>query len=122
MKKTILFVDDDPTLVSLFRKVFQDAGFAVLTAFDGAKGFDTAINKHPDIVVLDISMPVLGGLGVLKKLRADKWGKSVPIIMLTSFDTTEETLGEITEYKPTYYFLKEKFGPTELMEKIKGFF
>ncbi len=82
--KSILIVEDEVSLLQALVDVFTLEGFHVLSAANGAEGVEIAKQKHPDLILLDIVMPRLDGLGVLKKLREDSWGKTVPVIMLTN--------------------------------------
>jgi len=83
MAAKILIVDDTPAMVSLISDALLQAGFEVVTAEDGKEGL-AAIAKHgPDLVILDISMPVMSGLQVLRKLRGEDATKFLPVILLT---------------------------------------
>lgn len=65
-------------------------------------------------------MPVLDGMGMLKGLRASgEWGKLVPVIILTNFDTTDQTIQGIVEHEPSLYLLKSKTGLAEIVGHIK---
>lgn len=88
-KKKVLVIEDDAIFLSLFKGKIAKEGFTVLVAKDGASGLKTALAQHPDIILLDIIMPKLDGISVLKSLRADKWGRTVPVIMLTNLDEAE---------------------------------
>ena len=83
---TVLVVDDQPDIVRLVRDYLERAGFEVLTASDGDQALQVARRSHPDLVILDLSLPKLDGLDVARALRRDG---DVPIIMLTA--RTEES-------------------------------
>ena len=83
---TVLVVDDQPDIVRLVRDYLERAGFQVLTAGDGEQALQVARRSHPDLVILDLSLPKLDGLDVARALRRDG---DVPIIMLTA--RTEES-------------------------------
>ena len=83
---TVLIVDDQPDIVRLVRDYLERAGFRVLTAGDGEQALQVARSSHPDLVILDLSLPRLDGLDVARALRRDG---DVPIIMLTA--RTEES-------------------------------
>ena len=83
---TVLVVDDQPDIVRLVRDYLERAGFQVLTAGDGEQALQVARRSHPDLVILDLSLPKLDGLDVARAIRRDG---DVPIIMLTA--RTEES-------------------------------
>jgi len=83
---TVLIVDDQPDIVRLVRDYLEKAGFQVVTAGDGEQALRAAHSAHPDLVILDLTLPKLDGLDVARNLRRDS---DVPIIMLTA--RTEES-------------------------------
>jgi DNA-binding response OmpR family regulator len=83
---TVLIVDDQPDIVRLVRDYLERAGFQVLIAGDGEQALQVARSSHPDLVILDLTLPRLDGLDVARALRRDG---DVPIIMLTA--RTEES-------------------------------
>lgn len=84
--QSVLIVDDDKQLLEVLSTKFHQAGYSTISAVDGMDGFDLAIKEHPDLILLDLRMPRLDGEGMLKKLREDPWGKTVPVIVLTNSD------------------------------------
>ncbi len=84
--KTVLVVDDEIALVKALEQVLKSEGYNVITAADGEQGFKQCIDHHPDLVLLDILMPHLDGLGMLEKLRTceDEFCKKVPVVILTN--------------------------------------
>lgn len=80
----LLVIDDDPFILTLVKKTFSSLGFEVLTANDGFEGID-AIKKHkPALILLDIMMPILDGLEVLKRVKESPEVSRIPIIMFTA--------------------------------------
>lgn len=84
INKKILIVEDDAPLLGALKAKFASEGFNVVTAVDGVEGLAAAVNEHPDLILLDIIMPRMDGLTMMKKLREDAWGKSARIILLTN--------------------------------------
>ena len=78
----VLVIDDDPVIVELLRVNFDIEGFEVITADDGLEGLDRAKTDQPDVVLTDIMMPRLDGLGLVKRLRAEPRTRAVPIILV----------------------------------------
>lgn len=83
-KKKILVVEDEKDLLELLVAAFEAKGFEVYSAKDGKEGLRTALKRHPDFILLDILMPKMSGVEVLKNLRKDTWGKSVPVMVLSN--------------------------------------
>jgi len=84
MKKTILIVEDEPGILLSLKDEFESEGYTVIQAEDGEKGLNAARSMAPDLIILDIMMPVMNGYEVCKQLR--KEGNQTPILMLTVKD------------------------------------
>lgn len=118
-KHNLLVIDDDKMMRDLLKTELKNHNFIVNEAPDGEEGVMSALKDHPDLILLDVIMPKLDGIGVMKKLREDEWGKNVPIILLTNQDTTDPVIKAIGEYKPSFYFIKSSMHPSEVALKIK---
>ena len=81
MPKTILVIEDDSNIRELLRLYLEQEGYAVETAQDGLEGLRTFKRIHPDLVLLDLMMPVMDGTQVMKEIRAQS---KTPVIMLTA--------------------------------------
>jgi DNA-binding response OmpR family regulator len=101
-KKTILVVDDEPSLSSALFDVFSREGYDVILAADGEQGLKSAKDNHPDIILLDIVMPVMDGSAMLDKLRQDKWGKQAKVIMLTNLSASKEEAVSLSKNVENY--------------------
>ncbi|MFA6375917.1 MAG: response regulator [Candidatus Paceibacterota bacterium] len=88
-QKKILIVDDEAVLLELLSSKVSQGGFLVVEARDGDEGLQKALSEHPDLILLDIIMPKMDGITMLKKLRLDPWGKNVPVIILSNLNTAE---------------------------------
>lgn len=120
-KKKILIVEDEIVISKVYAEGLKDEGFIVLVAMNGKDGLELALREKPDLILLDILMPVMDGLTMMDKLREDDtYGKNVPIILLTNLSAREEKiLQAVTENKPAYYLVKSNFNLSEILEKIK---
>jgi len=88
----VLLIDDDAPLLDVLSLAFEDAGFAVLSATDGLRGYESTKAHGPDLVVSDVNMPGLDGFALCRRLRAE--GNEVPLLLLTSRDDEiDEALG-----------------------------
>ncbi len=80
----ILVVEDDRDIRDLLVDTLLDMGFDVVAAVDGGDGFDKVITQRPDIILLDLMMPVMDGLQMLDKLKAGPGTQSIPVIMVSA--------------------------------------
>ncbi|SRR6266540_4392980 len=112
--KTVLVVDDEPQIVRIASDYLQHAGFAVISARDGAEALTLARARRPDLVVLDLGLPRLDGIDVAKTLRRES---TVPIIMLTArVEESDRLLG--LELGADDYITKP-FSPRELVARVR---
>ena len=80
--ETVLIIEDDPSMLIGLKDNFAFKGYKVLTAADGEKGLDAALNARPDLIILDIMLPKINGYEICRLLRQE--GLEMPIIMLTA--------------------------------------
>ncbi len=112
----ILLVEDDRSIVSFVEPELQRLGLRVRCAFDGAAGLEEARTFEPALIVLDIMLPGLDGVGVLKRLRHE--GSRVPVIMLTARDTTLDKVHSLDLGADDY--LTKPFDIEELLARIRA--
>ena len=103
--KKILIVEDDEDFQFILKKKFSAEKFSVLCASDGQKGLEAALKEKPDLIMLDISMPVMDGMAMMKNLRQDAWGKKVPIILLTNLSANEKIVKGMVEDEPLFFLV-----------------
>lgn len=84
MGKVILIVEDDPKSIKLTRDILTVSGYATLEATDGKQGVALARDKKPDLILMDIQLPIMDGLEAAKILKSDAETKDIPIIALTA--------------------------------------
>lgn len=82
--KKILIVEDEPATMKALVDKLESVGFKTLKAKNGKEGIRVALEKKPDLILLDLVLPVMDGITMLKNLRQNKWGKDVLIIILTN--------------------------------------
>ena len=91
-KSKILVVDDEPDIVETVSFMLQARNFDVITASDGLEGLAKVRTENPDLILLDIMMPVMDGYEVCIKLKKDKDTQSIPVIMLTARGENEAVI------------------------------
>lgn len=97
MSKTVLLIEDEKSLSVLLRNRLMAEDCEVLTAANGAEGLSVALNKHPDLIVLDLLMPEMDGITLLQNLRQDPWGKKVPVTVLSNVSDMEHVFRSLNE-------------------------
>lgn len=117
--KRILIVEDDSSLVKIYKIELEIKGFEVIDAQDGEEGLKKTLEEKPDLILLDIMMPKLNGLDVLEKIRQDENTENIPVIMLTNFGQ-EYLVKRAFELKATDYLLKYQTTPIEVVRKINS--
>jgi CheY-like chemotaxis protein len=115
---TILLVEDDFSIRQMYTTLFEQRGFTVITADTGTAGLEEA-KKQPDIILLDVELPELTGIGVLKQLKTDKGLKHIPVVMLTNL-SDDTVMREAIEYGAESYFLKSEGEPQDIVTMVHG--
>lgn len=118
-QKTILIVEDEIAMVEALSKKFEKEGFKVINANDGEEGLKVAREAHPDLLMLDIIMPKMDGMELLKKIREDdKWGAGVPIIMLTNLSDADN-VSEAARFQVYDFLVKTDWRLDEVVNLVK---
>lgn len=116
---TILLVEDDSALAEMYQNKLKIEGYLVITAANGELGLEIALRAKPNLILLDILMPEMDGMTMMRKLREDPWGKDVPIIILTNLNAEDKILKGVVEDHPAYYLMKSNTDPAGVVEKVK---
>ena len=117
-KSTIALVDDERNILTSLRLALEAEGYKVLVANDGDVGLQTAIDSKPDIILLDIIMPKMDGLSMLRMLRENNWGKTAKVIIITNLSNPlSET--QAKEMKVDDYIIKTDWSLADIILKIK---
>ena len=114
-QKTVLLIDDDQNLLGLVEKVLKDEGFAVITAPNGIRGLALLKNIHPDLIVLDVNMPEMGGLEFYKNIMDYQGRTKFPVLVLTMRALLEKTFRDIDAAG----FLAKPFKVQDLVTEVK---
>jgi len=114
----VIIVEDEPVFRLIYKGVLENAGYKVLEAEDGVKGLEMIKNEKPDVVLLDLILPRMGGYEVLKKLREDKQLSSIPVIILSVLGG-EENVEKAMELGVVHYRVKGDSSPTNILNTIQ---
>jgi two-component system, sensor histidine kinase and response regulator len=118
VRKTILVVEDDPSLLELFSVKLKKEGYSVLSATDGASGLAVALDKHPHLIVLDMLLPQMKGTEVLQELRKDPWGSKVPVIVLSNLDDSQHIFDTLSN-GALDYLVKADVSLDQIVDQIR---
>jgi DNA-binding response OmpR family regulator len=113
----ILIVEDNESLNDVYKLILTKAGYRVKTAFNGAEALKAVKQKVPDLILLDMLMPQMGGLTFLKKFNPPKKSK-IEIIIMSNLDEDQD-IKEAQKYGATQYILKASLSPAELIAKVQ---
>jgi DNA-binding response OmpR family regulator len=114
----ILVVEDNESLNEVYKLILGKAGYTVKTAFNGAEAIKTLQKYSPDLILLDMLMPEMGGLAFLKRYNPQKKFKG-KIIIMSNLDEDDD-IKEAQKYGVHEYVLKASLTPSELISRVKS--
>ena len=117
--KKILIVEDEQPMLDALKDKLVSEGFVVVGARDGEEGLATAFREHPDLILLDLIMPKMDGISMIKNLRSDAWGHKVPVIILTNLSPDNNIIKTIEENSPAFYLVKSDWNINDIVSKIR---
>ncbi len=116
--KKILIVEDEESVINILSDKFSQEGFEILKARNGEEGLELALEKHPDLILLDIIMPKMDGITMLNKLREDEWGKEVPVVVLTNLSAADKKTKRV-EKEVNEYLIKADWKLDDVVKKVE---
>ena len=116
--KKILFIEDEQSLQESLGGFLKKEGYEVISALDGEMGLRLAETEKPDLILLDLILPKIVGLDVLKSLKEKPETKEIPVIVLTNVEEIEK-VEKALQLGATTYLVKAQYSLSELVEKIK---
>ncbi len=119
MSTRIAIIEDDQAISQMYRIKFEAEGFTIETAENGKLGLELIEQMKPDIVLLDLMMPIMSGEEMLSKLRAQPWGKDIKVIILTNRGE-QEIPPEVKKLGVTALILKADMTPRQVAELVKS--
>lgn len=116
----ILVVDDDPNIVRIVTVKLERNGFRVLSAVNGQDGLDSIAQTRPELVLLDVMMPVMDGIEFVEKLKESPDLRTIPVFLLTA-------RGQMEDKKNAYRigvedYITKPFSPNEVLERVRAHF
>ena len=117
--KKILFIEDEASLQKTLGELLRGEGYEVISALDGESGLNLAKTQSPDLIILDLILPKIHGLDVLKELKKDDTTREIPIIILTNLEDMA-SVEKALELGATTYLVKANYTLEEVLEKIKN--
>ncbi len=96
--KKILIVEDDKLLIKALSSKLKEEKYEVFEAYDGEEGLTAAKKHKPDLILLDINMPKMNGLTMLKKMREPDWGADMVVMVLTNYNEKEKVSEALSQY------------------------
>lgn len=114
----IAIIEDDAAIAQMYRIKFEAEGFTVETADNGKLGLELAKQMQPDIILLDLMMPIMSGEEMLAQMRKTDWGKNIKVIILTNRGE-QEIPPEVKELGVDALILKAAMTPRQVFELVK---
>jgi len=115
--KKICIIDDEDDIREIYSMKFKSDGFKVISAADGEAGLNLMREQKPDIILLDLQMPVKNGLDVLKEMKNDKSIKSIPVVVLSNI-SDEKTFAEVGKFETHFYIVKALTTPQKVVDIV----
>lgn len=114
----VAIIEDDQAISSMYRMKFETEGFIVETASNGKLGLKLIEEMRPDIVLLDIMMPIMNGDEMLAELRKTSWGKDIRVVILTN-SGEDQAPSSLKDLGIRRYIVKAEMTPRQVAEMVK---
>jgi DNA-binding response OmpR family regulator len=113
----ILIVEDEVSIASMYQFKLKKNGYKVHCAYNGAEGLKLAEKSHPDLILLDLRMPVMSGDEMLEKMRATDWGSGIRVIVLTNI-SKDEAPSKLRFLNVDCYVVKAHHTPSQVVKIV----
>jgi len=117
IKQRILVIDDDPVLLKLANSVLEANGYESIIANEAPIGLEIAMTQSPDLIILDVMMPIINGYNICRLLKSEEKFKDIPIILLTS--RSEDKDRDIGDEVGADGYIAKPFETNDLLDTIK---
>ena len=116
--QTILIVEDDHAICEMYRMKLSLVGYTVFTAGDGQVGLEACEEYKPDLILLDLKMPIMNGDQMLEQLRKTDWGANIRVIILTNI-SRDEAPHSLRLLSVDRYIVKAHYTPAQVVDIVK---
>ncbi len=116
--KKVCIIDDDEDIREIYSVKFMAEEFVVMAARNGQEGLDVIRKERPDVILLDIQMPVKDGFEVLRELSTDQVLKKIPVIILSNIDD-ERAFKKIGDFSTHFYLIKSLVTPQKVVDAVR---
>ena len=113
-KNKVCIIDDDDNIREIYRTAFLESGYEVVEAANGEEGLRVIRESRPDIVLVDLMMPIMNGTEMLEELKKDADLARIPVIVLTNVDD-REMAAKVGEMDVSFYLIKSFFDPKKVV-------
>lgn len=117
-KQKILIVEDEATLQKALQDVLTQENYEIISALDGEVGYNLAVEKNPDLILLDLILPKKDGFTVLKELKTNQKTANIPVIILTNLEGADD-IQKALDLGATTYLVKANYELDDILDKIK---
>ncbi|MCA9392256.1 response regulator [candidate division WWE3 bacterium] len=121
MDKKILIIEDEPFILETYSRELEKTGYQIDTAVDGTSGLDKSLNQEYDLILLDIMLPEMNGIDILREIKKNEKASKTPVILLTNLGQ-ESVVDEAFKLGAQGYILKINALPTQLVKRVSEFF
>jgi DNA-binding response OmpR family regulator len=117
MAKTVLIVEDEQSMQRALKNKLEHAGYTVLAADDGEKAIEALRSTKPDLVLLDLIMPKLDGISVLRQMKGDDAFRGVPVVILTNLSSGDK-VAEAMQLGTFDFLVKANYSLDDVLKKV----
>ena len=117
MSRKVLLIEDEPNIIEAVRFLLSRDGFDVSTHSDGATAIETIVQMEPDLIILDMMLPGLSGMDILRQLRERETMQSLPVLMLTARGQSRDR--ETAEKAGVNRFMTKPFSNAEVLTAVR---
>jgi DNA-binding response OmpR family regulator len=118
-KMKVLFIEDEVNIAFIYARAFEENNFSVINAYTGEEGLIMAKNEKPDFILLDVMLPGMNGLDVLKELKSVPSTMNIPVILLTNL-SDDTTIKEGFAREAAGYIIKSFHSTKQIIEEVKS--
>jgi len=114
----ILIVEDEQAIAEMYKIKLDKEGYDVKLAANGEEGLELCERWKPNLVLLDLMMPIISGVQMLKNMRATDWGKNIPVVIISNLGIERSDV-DLDKYKVSAYIVKALYTPKQLVDEVR---